>query len=166
VLDHKLLGIYLNDHLAGSTGGVELARRALSENRGTRYAALLEWLVEQISEDRQALIDLMDRFGFHQDPVKQALAWTFEKAGRLKPNGRLTGYSPLSRVVELEGLWMGVEGKRSMWRALLAIPEEDPRLDQAQLSALEARAQVQLRRIDEHRAAAAADAFFRPAPGG
>jgi hypothetical protein len=166
VLDHRLLGIYLNDHLAGSTGGVELARRAFSANRGTKYGELLEWLVEQISEDRQALIDLMDSFGFRHDPVKQALAWTFEKAARLKPNGRLTGYSPLSRMVELEGLWMGVEGKRSLWRALLAIPEKDPRLDKAHLSALEARAQEQLRRIDEHRDAAAAEAFFRPATGG
>jgi hypothetical protein len=32
-VDVKLLGIYLNDHLAGSNVGLELARRALRENR-------------------------------------------------------------------------------------------------------------------------------------
>jgi hypothetical protein len=36
VLDEKFLSIYLNDHLAGSVTGIELARRTLSSNRGTR----------------------------------------------------------------------------------------------------------------------------------
>ena len=31
----KLLSIYLNDHLAGATIGVELARRIRARNRGT-----------------------------------------------------------------------------------------------------------------------------------
>ena len=35
---------------------------------------------------------------------KNAGAWALEKVGRLKLNGELTSYSPLSRVVELEGL--------------------------------------------------------------
>jgi hypothetical protein len=39
VLDHKLLSIYLNDHLAGSTSGIELAKRSAANNRGTPY----EW---------------------------------------------------------------------------------------------------------------------------
>jgi hypothetical protein len=53
VLDQKFLSIYLNDHLAGSVTGIELARRTLSSNRGTRYAEFLEWLVDQIEKDRQ-----------------------------------------------------------------------------------------------------------------
>ncbi len=31
----ELLGIYLNDHLAGSTVGVELVRRSLKQNEGS-----------------------------------------------------------------------------------------------------------------------------------
>jgi len=31
---HDLLGIYLNDHLAGATGGAELARRVAGSMRG------------------------------------------------------------------------------------------------------------------------------------
>jgi hypothetical protein len=31
-MDRKLLGIYLNDHLAGSTIGLELSRRARGSN--------------------------------------------------------------------------------------------------------------------------------------
>jgi hypothetical protein len=158
VLDRKLLSIYLNDHLAGSTGGVELARRAASSNRGTSYGEFLEWLARAVAEDREALIELMERFAIRRDPLKQAAAWSLEKAGRLKLNGRLTGYSPLSRLVELEGLWIGVEGKLSLWQVLLALPEDaDPRLDRERLAVLEGRAQEQLRRLDEHRPAVAVE---------
>jgi len=174
VLDQKLLSIYLNDHLAGSTVGVELAKRSRSSNRGTPYGEFLEWLVQQITEDRRSLIGLMSRLGVRRDPLKEAAGWGLEKAGRLKLNGRLTGYSPLSRMVELEGLWTGVNGKLSLWRALAAVADEDPRLDALWLIELQARADEQLRRIDKHRNAAARDAFARsqrsdvspgPAPG-
>jgi hypothetical protein len=36
----------------------------------------------------------------------------------LKLNGQLRGYSPLSRLDELELLQIGVAGKRRLWRAL------------------------------------------------
>ena len=39
----ELLGIYLNDHLAGSIGGVETARRARGCNEGTEFGAAA-WL--------------------------------------------------------------------------------------------------------------------------
>jgi hypothetical protein len=50
--------------------------------------------------------------------TKPAAAWTVEKLGRLKLNGQLTGYSPLSRMVEIEMLYIGITGKMRMWRAL------------------------------------------------
>lgn len=159
MLDQKLLSIYLNDHLAGSVTGVELARRTLSNNRGTRYGEFLEWLVKQIEDDRQSLVRLMERLGIRGDPVKQAGAWSLEKVGRLKLNGRLLGYSPLSRLVEIEALWMGVNGKLSMWRALVTVADQDPRLDAIWLLELDARAEEQLRRLDEHRKLAAREAL-------
>jgi hypothetical protein len=54
----------------------------------------------------------MDELRFGGDKVKNIAAWGIEKVGRLKLNGQLTGYSPLSRVVELEGLLAGIAGKR------------------------------------------------------
>ncbi|MEA2532245.1 MAG: hypothetical protein QOJ93_56, partial [Actinomycetota bacterium] len=38
----KLLHIYLNDHLAGSAAGSELARRCRDNNRGTPLAEFLD----------------------------------------------------------------------------------------------------------------------------
>jgi len=60
----------------------------------------------------------MDELDVGIDRAKQFVAWTAEKAGRLKLNGRLLGYSPLSRVEELEALRLGVTGKRMLWIAL------------------------------------------------
>jgi hypothetical protein len=41
---HDLLGIYLNDHLAGATGGLELARRVAGSHRGPAAdGALPHW---------------------------------------------------------------------------------------------------------------------------
>jgi hypothetical protein len=159
VLDHKLLSIYLNDHLAGSEAGVELARRTLGNNRGSSYGEFLEWLVARIEEDRETLIELMRSLGVRRNYAKVAAGWGLEKAGRLKLNGRLTGYSPLSRLVELEGLWTGVNGKLSLWRALLAAVEHDSRLDRPPLLDLEGRAEEQLRRLDDHRSEVAREAL-------
>ena len=66
--------------------------------------------------------------------------------GRLKPNGQLTGYSPLSRVVELEGLALGMTGKLALWKALRELVDEEPRLDAAELERLRERAERQQRR--------------------
>ena len=59
----------------------------------------------------------MDDLEIRTDPVKDAGGWLLEKAGRLKLNGQLKGYSPLPRLVELEGLALGVTAKlASGWR--------------------------------------------------
>jgi len=44
--------------------------------------------------------------------------WAAEKVARFKPNGRLLQRSPLSSVVDLESLLLGIEGKRACWRVL------------------------------------------------
>ena len=123
-MDTKLLGIYLNDHLAGSAVGVELAKRAAASNEGTPARRFPRGLAEEIEAERDALKAIMDHLGVAENRVKMPIAWTAEKLGRLKPNGQLTGYSPLSRLVELEGLALGRDGEA---RALaLAWPRPRP----------------------------------------
>src|SRR6476660_2162050 len=107
----SLLAIYLNDHLAGAAAGADLAGRLAAENRSdARFAVALERLAVEIREDRDMLRTLMDELDVDVDRAKQLVAWSAEKAGRLKLNGRLLGYSPLSRVEELEALRLGVTG--------------------------------------------------------
>ena len=157
--DLKYLSTYLNDHLAGATVGVELARRARGNNERSELGAFLERLAAEIEEDREALVAVMDRLDIGKDRVKVAAGWLTEKVGRLKPNNRLFGYSPLSRQVELEALALGVEGKRRLWQVLRQL--EEPRLSEFDFDALLERARSQRERLQERRLAAALDAFKR-----
>ncbi len=155
----KFLRIYLQDHLAGSTGGVELARRTAGANRGTTYGDALAKLAEEIEADRRALEGVMDDLGVGADRAKNLAFWAAEKAGRLKLNGQLTGYSPLSRLLELDGLISGINAKLSLWRALLQVAPDEPRLDAERLGHLLERVQQQLGTAEGLRDRAARDAL-------
>nr|MDP9276812.1 hypothetical protein [Actinomycetota bacterium] len=111
----RLLDIYLGDHLAGATAGVELARRMADQHPlGTAVRAI----ASEIEADRRTLNEVMASVGADPPLLKVALGWIAEKGGRLKLNNRLFGRSPLSGVLELEGLIAGVSGKLQLWRAL------------------------------------------------
>ena len=89
--------------------------------------------------------------------LKPAGAWVAERLGRLKPNGQLRGYSPLSRVVELEGLTGGVAVKQMLWNALGQ--HFGSTLEGFDFEALAARAEAQRVRLEACRLEAAASAF-------
>jgi hypothetical protein len=153
------LRIYLNDHYAGSVAGIELARRALAANDGNEYGRFLAQLVADIEEDQAALRDVMTRLGVPVARAKAAAAWAAEKVGRLKLNGQLRGYSPLSRLLELEGLVMGVRGKLGLWRSLEQLAAGEPTLASVDFASLVQRAQAQLDELERHRLDAAAGAL-------
>jgi hypothetical protein len=143
----ELLAIYLNDHLAGATAGVELARRLLGSNRGDpEFGPALAELCSEIEADRETLKAVMDQLGADQSKLKPLAATLGERLGRLKLNGRWWSYSPLSRLDELELLQVGVVGKRRLWRALERTHAED--LSDFELGALAERATEQLRRLE------------------
>lgn len=150
------LAIYLNDHLAGAVGAGELARRSAAANRGTPLGDTLAGLVAELEQDRQALESAMERLGAGVDRSKVAAAWVAEKLGRLKLNGSLLSYSPLSRLEELELLVLAVEGKALLWQALAKRDGPDSDLD---FDALIKRARSQRRRLERRRLEAVADAL-------
>jgi hypothetical protein len=158
-MNTKLVGIYMNDHLAGSTVGLELAKRAASSNEGTPLGDFLEGLANEIEGEREKLKSMMDHLGVPQNRIKVPVAWAAEKVGRLKPNGQLTGYSPLSRVVEVEGLALGVTGKLGLWRALAATTTDLSTFD---LEGLIDQARKQRDALERHRIKAAQEAFGAP----
>lgn len=153
----KLLHIYMNDHLAGATAGRELAKRCLSNNAGTPLGDYLERFIREITEDRATLEAALESTGGKRDRIKPAAGWLAEKVGRLKLNGQIRGYSPLSRVVELEGLCAGVEAKKAMWIAFEAL--DDPRLSRIDFAALSRRATGQRESLETFRVQAAQKAF-------
>lgn len=119
--DVQLLRIYLNDHLAGSVGGLALAQRCKSSNEGSPLGEFLGDLISAIEVERALVEQLLGDIGGTPNIAKQGAVWALERLGRLKFNGKITGYSDLSRLVELETLTMAVTGKLSLMRSLQAI---------------------------------------------
>ncbi len=156
---HRLLGIYLNDHLAGATAGLALVRRAHGSNRGSDLGDVLGRLAAEIDRDREELLRVMRLLGVRPSRAKRAGALVAERLGRLKLNGRLTGYSPLSRVLELEGLTLGIQGKRLLWIHLRESAPVARRLEGVDLAEMAERAERQLAQLEPHRAEAVRTAF-------
>ncbi len=159
VENNKLLRIYLNDHLAGSIAGEELAKRTRSNNAGTPLAAYLDEFLVELKEDQVVVEAILDSIDATKDRIKQLAAWIAEKAGRLKLNGQVTGYSDLSRLLEIEGLCLGVEGKLSLWRSLETVQEQHPALAGVDLAAQIRRAEKQRAKLETFRREAAEMAF-------
>jgi uncharacterized tellurite resistance protein B-like protein len=156
-----LLTVYLNDHLAGATAGVALARRLARNHQGTAFQQQTADLAEQIMQDRRSLLEIMEALNIRPRKIKGALALLAERAGRLKLNGALFRRSALSSVTELEGMRLGVEGKTDGWQALRHIAHDYTGLDAAKLDHLLHRAGQQSNTLQNLRLQAAADAFVR-----
>lgn len=155
-MNTELLGIYLNDHLAGAMAGTELARRISRTNPELRD------LADDVEADRKELLDVMHVLGVAPRPHKAAIGWLAEKAGRLKLNGRLLGRSPLSDVLELESLRLSIESNGAMWKALRELPE----LDKERYDRLLRRAEGQSDLVEQHRIRIAPKAFNAPKASG
>ncbi|MEU2778159.1 hypothetical protein ABZ646_36080 [Streptomyces sp. NPDC007162] len=146
-----LLGIYLNDHLAGATAGTGRARFMSRSHSDPPFAEPLRNLAGEITEDRTSLLRIMRGLGIPARRYTVAAAGVAERLGRLKSNGRLVRPSPLTLVVELEFLRLGVTGKELGWRTLRSLAEADDRLDERELDRLLARAEQQLSTLEELR---------------
>ena len=124
-MQRSLLAIYLRDHHAAGVAGTRLARRIARAHTATSD---LRQVALEIEQDLVELEAIMRRLGVQPDPAKDALARIGERFGRLKPNGRLRERSPLSDLLELETLLVGITGKRALWLSLRAgssTPSED-----------------------------------------
>lgn len=151
-----LLGVYLNDHLAGSTMGMGLARRMVTSAKpDSERGTVLSRLAAEITEDRSALLQIMTALDIQVRGYKVFAAWAGEKAGRLKLNGYLLARSPLSDLEETEILRLGVEGKAAGWRTLRELADRDSRLDTGRLDELIARANQQASALESLRSTTA-----------
>ncbi len=145
------LEIYLNDHLAGATGGSELASKLSSEYASTRFGPFLAELVRDIEQDKVTLKELMERLGIPQNALKQGASWLAEKASRLKLSETMTGDQDLKRFLEFETLSLGIEGKLLLWRALIKIRDSHAELAATDLARLAERAESQRSNLEDHR---------------
>jgi hypothetical protein len=153
------LQIYMNDQLAMGVGWRELARRAQRNNEGTELGDALTGVADGITEDVSTFEALMRRLGMKVNVVKPGLAIGAERLARLKLNGQLRGYSPLSRFLELDVLAMGIDGKKLLWSTLRDLANMRALLPDVEFDRLIERANEQRERIEPFRRRAAIDAF-------
>ena len=162
-MPHSPLSLYLQDHLAGATAGVNLARRCAATGGRGESGRTLTGVASEIEEDRETLVRLMGDLGIRGSAGKNAGAWIAERLARLKPNGRLRGEPSMQRLHELEALSLGIAGKIGLWEALRSAPEVQA-IDGLDLTDLELRARSQRERVESERLASARAAFATPAP--
>ena len=155
----EALTAYLNDPLAGSAAGVELAEKLRDNNQGTELGRAMVALHHDISEDRDTLESLLGQLELDRHAVKEAAGWMLEKVSRLRLNPALTGSAELTRLMETEALSLGIEGKLAMWLALKEAAATDPSLAGTDYDRLIERARSQRGALEPHRLAAAAAAL-------
>ncbi len=139
---------YLNDHRAGATAGTALIRRIWRSNRRTKWGPIIEEVAESIEQDLVVLDEIRAAAGVSGGDLKRAAALLTERASRLKLNGHLLTYSPLSRVLELETLMSAVRGKQSLWVALHSAAPSHPEWSDFDFAVLEKRGSQQLESLE------------------
>src|SRR6266540_2984825 len=80
----KELASYLNDHLAGSVGALELLEHWAQLHDGKRLGNFFRDIEEEIRADQEKLREVMRSLGIEESNVRKAGAWVAEKAGRAR----------------------------------------------------------------------------------
>ncbi len=112
------LVIYLNDHRALLAAELAIANRCRSSNEGSELAHDLTVHIGEVTTDQVLLDECITSLNGTVDRLKTGAALLAERLGRLKTNGQLIGYSPLSRLIELEALIAATRGRLSVWNTL------------------------------------------------
>jgi hypothetical protein len=134
------LNSYLNDHLAGSVGALELLDRLIDTYEGKPLERFFRELRHEIETDQGTLKELIARLGEKESAVRKAGAWIVEKLSRAKIQLSETHEGKMGLFLALEGLALGIHGKRSLWRALAAASQTAPHLRGLDYAMLENRA--------------------------
>jgi hypothetical protein len=151
------LSSYLNDHLAGSRAAIHLVESIQAENEGTPLGDLMGRLGAAIESDRHTLEGLMTRLGIEPSSAKQAAGWMLERLSRLRFAEKVTGSAATSRLMQLETLSIGIEGKRLLWKALKELTQAAAGSEGVDFDSLIARAESQRQEIEPFRLEAAGE---------
>jgi len=153
----KDLDSYLNDHLAGSISALEVIDHWAETQKGEPLGSFFGEIEREIKEDQETLRGIMRTLGVEESKVRKAGAWAVEKLGRARLI--IAGNEPgsLGLVLTLEGLIMGVTGKKLLWASLAAA--KLPPLNTYNFEQLQHRTEQQVERIEAERMSAIRQAF-------
>jgi hypothetical protein len=153
----KELDSYLNDHLAGSVSALELIGHWAHVHEGKPLGAFFADLEAEIKADQNKLCDVMRSLDVEESKMRQAGAWVAEKIGRARLKIAGDGPNSLGLVLTLEGLIMGIVGKKHLWCGLAAAKLST--LSGYDFEELQRRAEKQVERIEAERMRAVLEVF-------
>lgn len=155
-MNRENLSIYLNDHLSGSVVALELLEHLAASTEDDSHEAFVCDLRDAIQADQDVLRRLIEQLGVSESTTRKVGAWFMEKAGELKLRVDGPTDAALGRLEALEGLLLGVTGKRALWMALSSSIEP---IDGFDFEALARRAEEQIAHVESRRLSHAKAAF-------
>jgi len=122
-MNKKMLGIYLNDHLAGSALGLEV----LSAIAETPFANPDEVarVKREFDGERAILRALLEKLEIGESPIRKAGAWLNAKLLEVKVGIEDFGKGGFYSFELLEALSTGMAGKHLLWVALEKLAQEN-----------------------------------------
>ncbi len=143
------LEVYLTDHLAGATAGLNLSQMAAEEHQGDAHGAFFGEIASEIKADYEILERVIADLGVEKSATKTAAAEIGSKL--MAPKFVGGDDDELNAFITLETLYMGIQGKVCMWKALKTVEGGYPALESLDLDELIAGGESQRERIEAKR---------------
>ncbi|MFT4176829.1 MAG: hypothetical protein QM627_09245 [Luteolibacter sp.] len=150
---------YLNDHLAGSSGAVDLIAKLAEASDDPAQSDFFRELGLKVESDREFLKSLLKKIGQRDSAILQIAGSLTEKAGRLKLLWEGLEPGKLGMFEALEMLCLGIQGKRLLWRVLGKISPRIPEWSEIDFTALELEAVRQRDAVEAYRVQAGISAL-------
>jgi hypothetical protein len=150
------LAAYLREHLSGSDTAILVLERVRGSHAGTKEGSLFASLYEQIQRERDLLRTLLAELGESSLSTKRVAT---KMTGSLLSAVASGKRGDLSLFRTLEGLAIGVQGKRCMWRALQSLDQQFAAAGPQRFAELEVLALHQWEAIEERRLSLTSDLF-------
>lgn len=152
---------YLNDHLAGSVAAIEILEYLERMHHGTTEEHFFTDIRDNVISDQAELEAMMARLGVGASATRKAGAWFASKLTEFKLGIDAAEGGPLRALEAMEILTMGIDGKRSLWRAMQESLDVLPELADVDFDRLIERAEEQRSRVEHARLGAAGQVFAR-----
>ena len=149
------MAVYLNDHLAGSVGALQLVEHVIKATSGTALETFFKDMFVEVKKDQTTLEELMSHLDIQQSGFRKTTAWLMEKAALIKLGPDLKKDGNFGIFQAIEGLALGIKGKKKLWQSLAQVVAPDSLPEKFDFPHLERRADEQYEKIEEKRMAAA-----------
>lgn len=150
-MNKNSLSIYLKDHMAGSVAALELLDHLIQAATTDEARNFYNQLVVDFKADQKVLATIIDKIDAGEGAMRKAAGWIAEKASWLKLKASGLEEGQLGCFQALEGLLIGITGKKSLWKALEMKFAELDVLRGHDFPELIQFAEDQLRRVEQRR---------------